>query len=104
MIARLAFSDPVEPWLAAVRRENLVKRFKPALAEQPGLVAAYWLIDDTGRHISLTLWESEALMKAGGQAASATPLLPGQLPGQLPAPRVEVYQVWERIEIPKVAQ
>ena len=90
MIARIAFSDPVDADTAEVRRENLVKRFKPALAEQPGLLGGYWMVDEDGRHISMTVWESRQAMEAGGRAASATPLLPGHRPDQLPSPRVQV--------------
>jgi hypothetical protein len=99
MIARIAFSDPVDDNLAEVRRENLVKRFKPALAKQPGLVGAFWMVDGAGNHVSLTLWESRQAMEEGGRAASDTPLLPGHRPDQLPSPRVEVYDVWERIDL-----
>lgn len=96
MIARIAYSDPVPSEVAAARRENLVRRFKPALAKQPGLLGGYWMVDDAGRHISLTLWDSREAMEAGGRAASAAPLLPGQRSELLPSPRVEIYEVWER--------
>ncbi|GAC1658708.1 MAG: hypothetical protein NVS9B1_19210 [Candidatus Dormibacteraceae bacterium] len=101
MIARVAFSDPVEPEIAAVRRENFVQRFKPALAGQPGLRGGYWLTDSDGRHISLTLWESTEAMEAGGRAASAAPLLEGFRPDLLPSPRVEIYEVWDHISAPE---
>ena len=40
MIARIAYSDPVAPEVAAARRDNLVRRFRPALARQPGRLGA----------------------------------------------------------------
>lgn len=98
MIARVAFSDPVDAELAAVRRDNLTKRFKPALTAQPGFVAGYWLLAEDGHHISLTIFESKELMEAAGRAANAVPLLPGHRPEQMPAPRVEFYDIWDHFD------
>ena len=42
---------------------------KPRIAEDPGLVAAYWLVDrSAGKGLIVTLWESEAAMRASEQA------------------------------------
>ena len=100
MIARLAFTEPADEEVMAVRRENLVKRFKPALMAQPGFLGGYWLLREDGTHLSLTFWKTRELMDAGGRAASATPLLPGHRPEQLQrTARVEVYEVWEQVDL-----
>ena len=42
---------------------------KPGIAEDPGLVAAYRLVDrSAGKGSIVTLWESEAAMRASEQA------------------------------------
>lgn len=84
MIARLATSPPASAEDHARHLENLQKRFKPALVQQPGLLAAFWLEKDDGSVLSLSVWESEELMAAAAKAASATPLLPGFKPEDLP--------------------
>lgn len=84
MIARLATSPPASEEDHARQLENLQKRFKPALIQQPGLLAAFWLQKSDGGVISLSVWESEELMSAAAKAASATPLLPGFKPEDLP--------------------
>lgn len=86
MVARISYSTPASEEELAKRQENLQKRFKPALIQQPGLVAAFWLAAPDGRRGSITIWESQELMEAGGRAASAVPLLPGHAPEELPGP------------------
>lgn len=86
MIARIAYSEPASEEDLARRMENLQKRFKPAITRQPGLVAAFWVKAPNGRRGSITIWESEELMREGGRAANAVPLLPGYEPEELPGP------------------
>ena len=86
MIARIAYSDPASEAVVAKRMENLQKRFKPAITQQPGLVAAFWVTSPDGRRGSITIWESEELMREGGRAANAVPFLPGYEPEDLPGP------------------
>ena len=45
------------------------EQVKPRIADDPGLVAAYWLVDrSAGKGLIVTLWESEAAMRASEQA------------------------------------
>ena len=90
MIVRISKSPLMPEHILEKQFENLTRRFKPALIKQPGLVAAFWVKSPDGRRGSITIWESEELMKAGGEAASATPLLPGQERRDLPGPGQEV--------------
>lgn len=87
MIARIAVS-PFEPDedLRARQERNLKERFLPALKQQPGLLAGFWLRGDDGGVRSITVWESRDLMEAAARAANATPLLPGISPEDLPGP------------------
>jgi heme-degrading monooxygenase HmoA len=58
-----------EQYEEAVRyiREQLI----PAVKGMPGLQGGYWLADrQTGKGIAVTLWESEAAMRASEEAAS----------------------------------
>lgn len=75
MIARISYSEPASEGVIAKRMENLQKRFKPAIIAQPGFVAAFWVKTPDGRRGSITIWESEQLMREGGRAANAVPLL-----------------------------
>ncbi|HEX2682257.1 MAG TPA: antibiotic biosynthesis monooxygenase [Candidatus Dormibacteraeota bacterium] len=100
MIARIAYSDPVDAETAATQKENFVQRFKPVLAKQPGLLGGFWLEDETGRHVSLTFWESKQAMEEGGRDASATPLIEGMRQEQLPKhTSIDVFEVIDRIEM-----
>jgi heme-degrading monooxygenase HmoA len=48
---------------------SLSEQVKPKIAEDPGLVAAYWLVDrSAGKGLIVTLWESEAAMRASEKA------------------------------------
>lgn len=49
-------------------------------------MAAFWLAAPDGRRGSITIWDSQELMEAGGRAASSVPLLPGHEPEHLPGP------------------
>ena len=45
------------------------EQVKPRIAEDPGLVAAYRLVDrSAGKGLIVTLWDSEAAMRASEQA------------------------------------
>lgn len=92
MIVRLATFTPMTPEVAAEARRNLLERFKPALASQPGFLAGYWGEAADGQQVSITVWESEEALHRGGAAANATPLLPGQDPEKIPSPeRTELF-------------
>ena len=54
----------LEQWIA--RGRDFVK---PSLRQEPGLKAAYWLVDrEGGKALIVTLWESEEAMRAGEEA------------------------------------
>ena len=56
--------DELERWLSRAREE-----VKPNIRQDPGLEAAYWLVDrDGGKGLIVTLWESEEAMRASEQA------------------------------------
>ncbi len=94
MIARLGVFDPMPEDVHREYRRNLTERFKPALEQQPGFVAGYWLRSEDGRELSFTVWESEEALATGAQRANATPLLPGQDASKIPSPaRVETFDV-----------
>ena len=86
MIARIAYSEPASDEVVAKRLENLQNRFKPAITQQPGLVAGFWVTSPDGRRGSITIWESQELMLEAGRAANAVPLLPGYEPDDLSGP------------------
>ena len=59
--------DELDRWIARSREQ-----VKPRIADDPGLVAAYWLVDrGAGKGLIVTLWESEAAMRASEQARQA---------------------------------
>lgn len=99
MIARIAYSPPVPEDQLAKRAENLTERFKPALIQQPGLVAAFWLESPDGSRGSVTVWESEEQMQAAAATTNAVPLLPGHQREDLPGPdrgqTVQVLRVFD---------
>jgi heme-degrading monooxygenase HmoA len=93
MIVRLATFASPPPDVRAEALRNLTERFQPALVAQPGFVAGYWAEAEDGRMFSITVWESEAAAERG-EAANATPLLPGQDSAKIPSPdRVETLTV-----------
>jgi heme-degrading monooxygenase HmoA len=54
----------LEQWIS--RGRELVK---PSLRQDAGLKAAYWLVDrEGGKAMIVTLWESEAAMRASEEA------------------------------------
>lgn len=94
MIARIGTFSSRTPEAAAEAQRNLLERFRPALKAQEGFVGGYWLTAKDGRHLSITVWESEEAMRRGAERANATPLLPGQDPAKLPSPDiVEHFEV-----------
>ena len=57
-------ADDLERWVIRAR-----EHVKPALEHDAGLAAAYWLVDrESGKALIVTLWESEAAMRASEQA------------------------------------
>jgi heme-degrading monooxygenase HmoA len=68
MVARIGTwqgtDEELDRWIDRSREQ-----VKPRIAEDPGLVAAYWLVDrSAGKGLIVTLWESEASMRASEQA------------------------------------
>jgi hypothetical protein len=57
-------SEELDRWIARSREQ-----VKPRIADDPGLVAAYWLVDrSAGKGLIVTLWQSEMAMRASEQA------------------------------------
>jgi heme-degrading monooxygenase HmoA len=57
-------ADELERWIG--RGRDVVK---PSLRQDAGLKAAYWLVDrEEGKAMIVTLWESEAAMRASEEA------------------------------------
>ncbi len=86
MIARIGTFLSLTPEAAAESRRNLLERFLPALKAQEGFVGGFWLNGADGRHLSITVWESEEAMRRGAAGANAAPLLPGQDPAKIQGP------------------
>jgi heme-degrading monooxygenase HmoA len=68
MVARIGTwqgtDEELDRWIDRSREQ-----VKPRIAEDPGLVAAYWLVDrSAGKGLIVTLWDSEAAMRASEQA------------------------------------
>ena len=68
MVARIGTwqgsGEELDRWIDRSREQ-----VKPTIAEDPGLVSAYWLVDrSAGKGLIVTLWESEAAMRASEQA------------------------------------
>jgi heme-degrading monooxygenase HmoA len=56
--------DDLERWIARAREQ-----VKPSVERDPGLKAAYWLVDrESGRGLIITLWESAEAMRASEDA------------------------------------
>src|SRR5262245_36194009 len=57
-------SEELERWIERSERE-----VKPSVQQDPGLKAAYWLVDrPAGKGLIVTLWESEEAMRASEEA------------------------------------
>ena len=58
--------EELENWVARAGEE-----VKPNVQRQPGLGAAYWLVDRVGgKGLTITIWESEEAMHASEQFRS----------------------------------
>jgi heme-degrading monooxygenase HmoA len=56
-------SEELDRWVEAAR-----ERVKPNVSQQPGLTAAYWLMDrETGKGLTVTIWNSKHAMDASEQ-------------------------------------
>ena len=56
--------EELERWILRSRAE-----VKPSIEEDPGLTAAYWLVDrEAGKGLIVTLWESAEAMRASEEA------------------------------------
>ena len=59
--------DDLERWIVRGREQ-----VKPAIRQDPGLTAVYWLADrEAGKGMIVTLWESREAMAASEQARAA---------------------------------
>jgi hypothetical protein len=57
-------SEDLERWIVRAREQ-----VKPSLQQDAGLTVAYWLADrERGRGLIVTIWESEAAMRASEDA------------------------------------
>ena len=58
--------EDLENWVARAREV-----VKPKVQHQPGLAAAYWLVDrEGGKGLTITFWESEEAMRASEASRS----------------------------------
>ena len=58
--------EDLKNWVA--RADEVVK---PTVQQQPGLAAAYWLVDrEGGKDLTITFWESEEAMRASEASRS----------------------------------
>ena len=56
--------DELERWISRAREQ-----VKPSVQQDPGLKAAYWLVDrQSGKGLIVTIWESEEAMRSSEQA------------------------------------
>ena len=54
----------LERWISRAREQ-----VKPSVQQDPGLKAAYWLVDrQGGKGLIVTIWESEEAMRSSEQA------------------------------------
>ncbi|MGH7384099.1 MAG: antibiotic biosynthesis monooxygenase [Candidatus Rokuibacteriota bacterium] len=68
MFARLGSwqgsTEELERWIQRAR-----EHVKPSIRQDPGLKAAYWLVDrEGGKGLIVTFWESEEAMRASEEA------------------------------------
>ena len=84
-------AEELERWVTRSRTQ-----VKPAVARQPGLVAALWLRDlDGPTGLTLTVWESESAMRASDGFAAATQRTTAEVSGA--AVRTTRYEVVEQV-------
>ena len=56
--------EELERWIARAREQ-----VKPSVQQDPGLAAAYWLVDrDGGKALIVTIWQNEEAMRASEEA------------------------------------
>jgi heme-degrading monooxygenase HmoA len=72
MLARIGIwqgtSDELERWVTRSREQVM-----PAVQQQSGIRGAYWLLDREARKaLTITLWESEAALRASEQFRTQT--------------------------------
>ncbi|HEV8441139.1 MAG TPA: antibiotic biosynthesis monooxygenase [Methylomirabilota bacterium] len=57
-------SEQLERWIVRAREQ-----VKPSISQDPGLKAAYWLVDrQAGKGLIVTIWENEEAMRASEEA------------------------------------
>jgi len=83
----------MERWVTRSRDE-----VKPAVQSQPGIHGALWLLDrENGRALTITLWESEAAMRASDEFAANAQSGTKQVSGaRVTTSRYEVIALIER--------
>jgi len=60
-------ADDLDRWITRAR-----EHVKPAIRQDPGLAAVYWLVDRAGgKGLIVTFWESEDAMRASERARAA---------------------------------
>lgn len=95
MIARVARFDGLTDDQRLAQKDNLRRRFKAAITEQPGFVAAFWL-EKGADVISISVWQSEESMQLAGRRANAVPLLPDRKGEDIPSPStVDTWSVFD---------
>ena len=56
--------DELARWISRAREQ-----VKPSVQQDPGLIAAYWLVDRAGgKGLIITMWDSEEAMRASEQS------------------------------------
>lgn len=81
--------EALECWMAGAR-----ERVKPNVRGQPGLEAAYWLVDREARKgLTITIWESEEAMRASEQLREESQARTADASGaQVTTERYEVFE------------
>jgi heme-degrading monooxygenase HmoA len=80
--------EDLENWVA--RASEVVK---PKVQHQPGLAAAYWLVDrEGGKGLTITFWESEEAMRASEEFRSQSQVQTSDATGaEVTTERFEVF-------------
>jgi hypothetical protein len=105
MIARVGYFEGLTEEQKKAQEDNANRRFKAAIASQPGIVALFFLEKPNGDRVSFSIWESQRAMEEGGVKANATPLLPGQRGEDIPnANRVEFWEVLGHFVAPEASR
>ena len=94
MIARIGYFPALDQATKDIQDENYRERFRPALKEQPGYVAAFMLESPGGERMSVSIWNSVEELEEGAKRANAKPLLPQHRGEDIPGPiRAELFSV-----------